>query len=297
MTQNQADVAPISQTAESEQNVWEAQLKLGFARAFDASRLLQRSHHGPLRVQKALYPEGPDICHAIIIHPPGGIVGGDRLQIQVSCAAGCHALLTTPGAAKWYKSMGQVSHQAVHLELAAGSVLEWLPQETIVFDAAQVDMLQEVRLQGDAQYLGSEILCFGRQASGERFTQGSLSQRTRIWRDQQLLWSEQGQLQAGSAAMHSLLGLRGHTVSATLLAAGRLPDAAQMQALREAMQQLCDDQEPGAAVGASVSKNVLVARYLGDSSEVARAWVQLVWQHLRPIMCGKAAQIPRIWQT
>src|SRR4029450_13927281 len=85
---------------------WEARLDLSFAR--DASRtvLAARRYLGPLRVQKALYPEGPEICQAIIVHPPAGIVGGDRLAIAIDVGTRAHAQITTPGAAEGYGSAG-----------------------------------------------------------------------------------------------------------------------------------------------------------------------------------------------
>src|ERR1700731_2638714 len=105
----------------------EARLTLGFSDDHGTTRLTDRRHYGPLRVQKALYPEHPSVCHAVVIHPPGGVVGGDQLQIEARVGAAANALITTPGAAKWYKANGHVSRQQIRLEAAAGAALEWLP--------------------------------------------------------------------------------------------------------------------------------------------------------------------------
>ena len=159
------------QLAEPVAAPWKAELALRFERADDRTVLAARRHDGPLVVQKPLYPEGGAVCHAIVIHPPAGIAGGDELALEARAGAGAHALLTTPGAGKWYRSAGPWARQRLDFEVGPGALLEWLPQETIVFDGALASLASEVRLEGDARYLGWEILCLGRTGSGERFVQ------------------------------------------------------------------------------------------------------------------------------
>jgi urease accessory protein len=272
----------------------QAWLSLAFADDKGTTRLLDRAHYGPLRVQKALYPEHPSICHAIIVHPPGGVVGGDELTIKASIGKRAHAFLTTPGAAKWYQANGKVSQQHVQLQVADAATLEWLPQETIFFDRAHVALEHQVALQGDARYIGGEILCFGRTASGESFNSGRITQQTSIRRDGKLLWFEQGMLNGGSAAMRSRLGLADCTVCATLIVAGKNFPASFVQQLRDVAQQLSEGR---ASVGATQIKSVLVLRLLGHSSELARQWMMQAWQMIRPELLGHAAHIPRIWNT
>jgi urease accessory protein len=272
---------PTSQAA------WHASLRLRFVDDAGTTRLAGRDHSGPLRVQKALYPEGPGVCHAIVVHPPGGVAGGDQLAIALDCAAGSHAFVTTPGAAKWYRSRGATARQHVRISAGVGSAVEWLPQETIVFDEAQVEMTHEVELAPDASYIGGEILCFGRRAAGERFMNGSLHQRTTIRRGDRLVWWEQGALAGGGRAMRSALGLSGCSVCATLVGVGRPAPAALLAALRAG----------DAALAVSQVKSVFVARYLCDDSEAARHAMTRVWQALRPHLLGRAAAIPRIWAT
>jgi len=127
---------------------WKAELALGFERRGAKSVLAARRHDGPLALQKPLYPEGEGVCHAIVLHPPGGIAGGDELEIAARVGEGAHALLTTPGAGKWYRSAGAWARQSLGFEVARGACLEWLPQETIVFDGALAGMRSEVRLEG-----------------------------------------------------------------------------------------------------------------------------------------------------
>ena len=272
----------------------EATLNLGFARDGDTTRLIERSHYGPLRVQKPLYPEGPQVCHAIVVHPPGGVVGGDRLSITAHVSDRAQALVTSPGAAKWYKANAQVSQQQIALTVGAGATLEWLPQETIFFDAAQVRLLHDVALAANASYIGSEILCFGRTAAGESFESGRIGQRTTIRRGGRLLWFEQSAIVAPSASMHGSMGLGGRTVCATLIAVGDNLTAALINGLRAEAD--LTTQGVG-SFGATLMKSVLVARYLGDSSGMAKRLMGLAWQHVRPAIAGRAAAVPRIWNT
>jgi urease accessory protein len=298
---------------DEEPRAGDGRLNLGFANDNGSTRLIERSHFGPLRVQKPLYPEGAALCHAIVVHPPGGVVGGDQLLLNVSVGAGAHAVLCTPGAAKWYKHKGQglhqnqqqqreqereqISRQEVRLEVAAGACLEWLPQETIFFNSAQVSLAHTLNLAPDATYMGCEILCFGRTASGEYFTDGKIMQRTRIRRGGQLIWHEQGRIDAGGAVMRSPLGLAGKTVCATFIAVGKVLPVATVNHIRAALAGSTDNTSNTVKIGISQSKTVFVARYLGDSSEQARQIMLGVWQHLRPALTGRAAVVPRIWQT
>lgn len=271
-----------------------ATLALGFSRDGATTRLTRREHFGPLRVQKALYPEGPDTCHTIIVHPPGGVVGGDELRIEAHAGSGAHALISTPGAGKWYRANGHRSMQRIVLEVEDGAALEWLPQETIFFDDADVMLDTTVRLRGNARYLGCEILCFGRTASGERFGHGRVRQHIRILRDGRPIWLEQGTLAGGSAPMSSPLGLGGHTVCASLVAVGLPPSTTLMGSLREAGQQATAGR---GQFGATQMKAATIVRYLGDSSEIARAVMLAAWAQLRPALLGREARPLRIWNT
>jgi urease accessory protein len=272
---------------------WRAHLRLGFDRGVAGTRLVHRSHSGPLRVQKALYPEGPQTCHAVIVHPPGGVVGGDRLRIEIAASVGAHALLTTPGAGKWYRANGKVSRQDVRIEVGPGAAIEWLPQETLFYHDARVEMEHDVELARDARYLGSEILCFGRTASGESFARGAVRQATRIRREGQLLWHEQGEIDGAGSIMHSPFGLAGNTVCATMIGCGPSLDPAQVQALRDET----DTCSGAGQTGVTQLKQVIVVRHLGASSETARAVLLAAWRRLRPALLGRPACVPRLWNT
>nr|WP_315485635.1 urease accessory protein UreD [uncultured Undibacterium sp.] len=272
----------------------EARLKLGFTLDEDVTRLTERQHFGPLRVQKPLYPEDKKICHAIIVHPPGGILGGDILRTQVRVEEGAQALISTPGAAKWYKANSKVSQQVLRLEVRAGASLEWLPQETIFFGCADVLLKQEITLAGDAAFIFCDIFCFGRTASNEQFTSGKVKQATTVHRDGKLIWIEQGQLSGGSSAMTSQVGLAHASVTANLLAIGGSVGQQHINALREAA---AAQLSAGEQFGATLVKGVTVVRYLGNSSEQARRLMLLAWQFLRPVVIGHDAISLRVWNT
>ncbi len=279
---------------------WSASLSLRFERDGARSLLADNRHDGPLRVQKALYPEGERICHAVIVHPPGGVAGGDRLAINIGLTAGASAFVTTPGATKWYRARDPAIHgtsrarQSLDFRLDAGATLEWLPQESIVFDAAEVDMDSRIDLAAGACYAGWEVLCLGRAASGETFDTGSIRQRVSIRHQGTLIWNEAGTLPAGGDAMRSLVGWQGATVCATLIIAGHTLDNAGLEALRAVLEAA---RLPGERVAVSRLPLVVVTRYLGNSSERARALLTALWQQLRPAAIGAPPHSPRIWQT
>jgi urease accessory protein len=272
----------------------QARLSLRFAEDGGVTRLTDRNHFGPLLVQKPLYPEGREVCQVVIVHPPGGVVGGDELEITAKAGASAKVQITTPGAAKWYKANGHVSRQNIRLEVGAGGVLEWVPQETIFFDDVNVALDHQVLLEKDASYIGCEILCFGRTASGESFTKGQIAQRISIRRDDKLIWFEQLRLAGGSPAMKSSLILAGNTVCATLIAVGKAVPAAVLDAAREGAGAIANGT---GHLGISQLKSIVVARYLGDSSETARQVMLHVWGLLRPAMIGRQAVVPRLWNT
>jgi urease accessory protein len=263
---------------------WKARLALHFAFQDGKTALARKSHDGPLVVQKPLYPEGGAICHAIVVHPPGGIAGGDELALSASIGDGSAALLTTPGAAKWYRSGGPWAKQSVAFDVKG--TLEWLPQETIVFDGALADMDCEVNLGPDGRYIGWEILCLGRTGSGERFAKGRVGMANRISRNGKPVWFERGGIDGGARLMQSAAGLGGKTVCATLVAAAAVIDDSLLRSCRE-------------VDGAAVTRlpGLLVARHLGDSSEAAKAILIRLWTKLRPELASRDAVEPRIWKT
>lgn len=265
---------------------WNAELELRYGRAGSRTTLARR-HRGPLQVQKALYPEGPATCHTVVVHPPGGIAGGDALTIDVAVEPGAHALITTPGAAKWYKAEGRQAVQHVHLRVHGA--LEWLPQEAIVFDGADARSALSIELAEGAAMLGWDIVALARAAAGERFTQGTYAQTIRLHEVGEFQWLERTRLAGGDALLASPVGLRGARVFGCLWAYGPRFGDDQLDALRAGS-------EPAALT--RLSPRLLVARALGETTAAVRAALEAVWARLRPLVFdGRAAARPRIWAT
>lgn len=291
-TDHQAQLKFVHPAAEIKPD---ASISLTFDKEAGKSRLATRDHFGQLYVQKPFYPEGSEVCHIVLVHPPGGVVGGDRLEIANHVGADASVQITTPGAAKWYRSNGHISYQNVTLDVKTGGSMEWLPQETIFFDDAQVELVQSINLEKNAVYIGCEIFCLGRTAFGESFNTGQIRQKVTICREKKLIWYEQLNLRGGSEGMRSSLILADKTVCATLLA---VSDSICSNELINTLRSLTADLDKGAGMlGVSQVKSVIVARYLGNSSEVARIVMLKLWGVLRPALLGRKAEVPRMWNT
>jgi urease accessory protein len=269
---------------------WQAELDLSFARREGVTVLRRNQHRGPLQVQKALYPEGKETCHIAVLHPPGGVAAGDRLYIRASLNEQSRALLTTPGATKWYRSEGSCASQQVHFSLGEDAVLEWLPRENILFDGANISMELNVELDLRARYFGWDILSFGRRASGESWGRGRLNMQTNIRGAGSLLWSEVADIDARSGFAASPAGLSGFTVCGTFLVAGYDIDAPLLRECREVIPPAAESR-----TGITRVPSVLIARYLGDSTEDAFYWFTNLWAVLRRALSDKVACPPRVW--
>ncbi|MGF0242138.1 urease accessory protein UreD [Rhodococcus sp. IEGM1300] len=266
---------------------WHAELELGYARFSDTTRPVQRRHKGPLRVQKHLYAEGPEVCQHIIVHPPGGIAGGDRLDISVNVGPAAWAQITSPGAAKWYRAAGP-AFQTLALKVAAGATLEWVPQETIIFSAAHAELSTAIDLEGDARLFYWDVVALGRPASGERFDLGHFQAQLDIRRDGQLIWHERQRIVGNDGLLDSPIGLDGQPVFATLLVTGEI-ESELLEKCRSLPNDVRGDltQLPG----------LLVARCLASEALLARGWMIDLWRLLRPALLGREAVAPRIWST
>lgn len=272
-------------------SAWVGRLALGYGTASGRTVLRSRQHLGPLAVQKPFYPEGHAVCHTVVLHPPGGIAAGDELTLQVALDAGARVLLTTPGAGKWYRSRGAAARQELAFRVEPGAVLEWLPQENILFDLAWAELDSRVELAGDGVFFGWDILCLGRRAAGEGFTAGRLGQRTEIRLDGRLLWTERGRLNPGDPLLDSPVGLAGCPVAGTLVLAGPTVGGDLLGLCREVVP------EDGGRCGVTAMPGVLLARYLGHGAEAARRYFEGLWARLRPAYGGREAHRPRIWNT
>ena len=283
---------PDFYTESHNSNIWAASLDLGFENRNGKTVLSRNVHQGPLRVQKALYPEGPDVSHAVLLHPPGGIVGGDALAINVRTGEKAHALITTPGAGKWYRSGGKPAFQTVTLTLAKNSVLEWLPQEVIFFDGTAASLDITVRLGQGASYIACDTFCLGRVEAGETFDHGLIAMASRIETHEGLIWSDRFRLTGGNALLRSAPGMAGFAYASTFLAAGPGLDSGILDVCR-ALQD-----EKGIRSGFTfLPTGLLVGRCLGMDAEPVRRWFMHAWSVVRPVLVGREAVVPRVWNT
>lgn len=268
---------------------WQAELKLGFKSQGMRTVLFRREHYGPLAVQKPFYPEGSP-CHVYLLHPPGGVVGGDQLTIQTTVEKDAHALVTTPASGKFYRSAGKTAFQKQQLRVKQNGILEWMPQDTILFSGCNVELSTRVDLQTDSTFIGWEILCLGRPASGERFEKGFCRQRFEIWRENQPVLIERSLLEGNSKVLQEAWGLAGYPVLGTMVVT-----SADKDVLESARSSVLEDGND--LFSATLIDNVLVCRYLGRQGESARHCFIKVWKAIRPQVLGMEACLPRIWNT
>lgn len=282
--------------ADAKPRSWIASLSLDLQLRNAVTRVISSRHTGPLRVQRPFYPEAEDCCHVYLLHPPGGMAIGDELTVSASVGESASALVTTPSAGKVYGTKGATGaqRQNIHIDIAENGCLEWLPQETIIFNSANAQLKTRVNLHKDANYFGWEIVRLGRAASGEIFKEGYCQQSLEIFCDGKPVLIERNRVNASSEMQTQMWGLQNKNTFATLVATC-VPG-------RELLDQLCEtldafDPEAGDCWGLSQKKNVLIARYLGNDVALCRKGFELIWQQVRPSLNGKNAVPPRIWKT
>lgn len=266
---------------------WQAKLNLEFAYRGDKTVLSHRSQCGPLTVQRAFYPEG-DVCHLYVLHPPGGVVGGDTLTINTDIHQRASSLLTTPGATKFYRSQGQTAHQQQNLSVAKHGSLEWLPQENIYFPGAQARVNTKVNLAADASFIGWETHCLGLPANNESFSTGQLQLDFSLTRDERPIILER--IQINAARLNAPTGLRANPVMAMLVASPA--DSNLLEQVREILSDASDH-----LIAATLIEDCLVVRYLGGSTALCRRLFTQIWMILRPVILDREACPPRIWAT
>jgi urease accessory protein len=256
--------------------------------------LVENRHFGPLVVQKATYPEGEQVCHAVIVHPPGGIAGGDELSVNIELQENSQAVVTTPAASKWYKAPNRRCRQEVRIRVASGSTLDWLPQENIFYEATQAESAFTLQIEPGATAIGWEMGMLGRRASGELWSSGSLRSTTSIERpDGSPLWVERVILDASASFREALQGLSGYNVFATLWAIGSGCTAALAEELAS-----CLPLEAELRTGATcLPEGILLVRGLAHDAERLRQIMVECWLRLRPHVHGLPPQRLRLWAT
>jgi urease accessory protein len=270
---------------------WNAELELWFDRMPQRTRLARRRHIGPLSVQRPFYPEDDGTCHVYLLHPPGGVAGGDELNFTFHLAEGARCVLTTPAATKFYRVASGRSFQRSVIDVAEDAVCEYFPQETIVFDGANASVDTRISLQGNATYVGWDMTCLGRPAAGERFDNGAFSQRIELARDGRKVWFERFHLAGGSPLRDASYAFAGQPVFGTMIYAGPLREG-----LAEAVDEAVGD-NAGRRFSVSQLEEIVVCRYLGPQAEEGKNLFTRAWHALRIALQSKPASVPRIWAT
>lgn len=283
-TPSPAAASLTASLSEPEPAGWVGELSLDFTLRDGRTLLRGRRHRGPFTVQRPFYPED-DLPHVYLLDPPGGVVGGDRLQLNVTLGAGSRALLTMPGATKFYRSAGAQATLNQHFTLGADSALEWLPQGNIFFPGAMVKMQTDFSLAPGARLIGFETLCFGRPVMAEGFSEGELDAQLRIG-----LPASAGLIERLRVTGPALDKLGGYPLSATLFAA---PADEAMLALTQAHIAAAEV----AAAGATLLDELLVVRALEEDNQRLQGMLHRIWSALRPGIMGRDAVAPRIWST
>ncbi|MBL4901467.1 MAG: urease accessory protein UreD [Desulfocapsa sp.] len=267
---------------------WNASLQLKYIQRRGRTVLARNIHSGPLVVQRPLYPEG-GVCHTCILHPPGGVVGGDHLKMDILAEKKTSTLITTPGATKFYRSAGKTAVQEQHLCIEDGAMLEWLPQGNIIFPGANAEINTTIDLAAGAKFMGWEILCLGLPVNNQRFDHGKLFTSLVVRRQKIPLLIERLRVHEHQE-LSRCAGLRDFPIIATFIATDCTSET--LSPLRS-----LTPHEKEALYGVTLMDGLLVVRYLGFSTFAAQGLFTHIWKLLRPKITKTNACPPRIWAT
>lgn len=281
---------------------WHAQARLQF-HCRQGVTLHQGGATAPLRLQRARALAGGR-CELPILHTGGGLVGGDRLSLELTLDPSAQVLLTSVAAQKVYGSVGRSrlvpqgrwAEQQLTVRLAAEADLEWFPQELVLYADGLYAQHQRVELAPGASWLGAEVVRLGRTAAGEGLGRGRWRSCLEVVRHQPqgLRWDLVDRLELGAESLQAQHGMAGEPVFGTLVWAAPHPLQPEVLAtlLNEARhargdlvgEMACGPLEQG-----------LVARYRGPSTTAARTWFTRLWAAIRAIRGLPAPELPRCW--
>jgi len=274
---------------------WHAELKLDYQ--LQAARTVARhEHNGPLRVLQSLYPEGDAVCHNVLVHPPGGLVGGDTLDMSITASGGAHGLITTPGATRFYRSSGELAVQRTHITLTDTARLEWLPLEAICYNQCLAENHLTLNVGPQAELMGWDVTALGLPNANQPFEAGSFLQHIEV----PGVWLERGRIRADDQRlMDGPLGLAGQRCLASLFfVAGSKLDRARRDHALELARELIAAHPLQATAGATCPNGqVIVVRVLAPMVEPAMTLLRQVWVSWRTHFWQMSAVSPRIWTT
>jgi urease accessory protein len=285
MSDKSSDYPNITQ----KNNSWHGKLDLIYAHHQNTTQLIHNYNQAPLKTQRPFYPEGKAVCHSVILHTAGGVVGGDKLSYNFHLEDNSQALITTAAASKIYRSNGLQAKQNIEIKVNQGGCLEYLPQETIVFDGAIYRQDTEIQLAKNTTFIGWEITRFGRSARGEKFLQGDWRNHTAIYREGKPLWIDRQWLPGCEEVFHSHHGLAGSAIAGTLIYIG---NPVSPKVITQARNLWKGEGE----IGATRLEHGFLCRYRGNSTTEVRHWFISVWQLVRQSFLGRSDCIPRVWQ-
>ncbi|HEY5580158.1 MAG TPA: urease accessory protein UreD [Rhodoferax sp.] len=274
---------------------WHAALSLDYRLESERS-VVRHVHEGPLRVLKSLYPEGDGTCHNVLVHPPGGLVGGDTLDIQVAVDSGAHALITTAGATRFYRSSGEPAVQRTRLRLQAGARMEWLPLEAILYNGCQAENHLSFELAPGAELMAWDITALGLPHADLPFVAGRFLQHIEMPE----IWLERGVVDAADTCLfNSPLGLSGQRCMASVFFAmgSTMARPRRELALDSARHILNADALKSSAGVTCPNPQVLVLRVLAPQVEMAMDLLKKIWAAWRQLLWDQAPVPPRIWST
>ncbi len=269
---------------------WHGKLHLNFAWQRNATSLISEQVKAPLKVQRPFYPEGTAVCHSVVLHTAGGIVGGDRLSFDIHLQPQAQALITTAAAAKLYRSNGLEAQQSIQIHIAEGACLEWLPQETIVFNQAIYRQDMRIDLAPGACWIGWDITRFGRTARGEKFVQGNWRSQTEVWQDNRPLWIDRQWFPGSEESFQSPHGLAGCPIVGSFTFVGQIVEPELVEKARSLWRGSSGE------IGVTRLLCGLLCRYRGSSTMEARQWLMAVWQLVRSTHLQRSICTPRVWQ-
>lgn len=274
---------------------WHGSLNLEYGLREDATVVLSSKNKAPLKVQRPFYPEGKEVCHSVILHTAGGVVGGDRLSIDLHLQPQTHALITTAAASKIYRSQDILARQNIKIKIEENACLEWLPQPLILFDAANYRQNLIVELAPNSSWLSWEIIRFGRSARGERFLGGKWRSHTEVWRENRPLWIDRQRLDGGEKMLDSPLGLAGCCIAGSLVWIGQPATPEIVEKIRNLWQLTPGASPRDGRSGVTRLPEGILCRYRGNSIADVRNWFMAVWHQLRLSFLGKPSCRPRVW--
>jgi urease accessory protein len=291
------NIEAVNNTPAFDAKRWRAKFSGEFINVNGHTRMGLTDHFGPLRVQRPFYPEGLDCLHLYLLHPPGGLVGGDKLSITLCAKEHAHILMTTPSAGKIYRNISGIKQgQYVNIQVADNAIVEYLPQENIIFNDADAELMTKVDIKGSGTFIGWDITCLGRLEGDNPFLTGGIKQGLTITQDGQPLFMDRLLFKAPSDLQSSKAGFQKKSVYGTFII-NQLVMTSELESSLIAWQEHQNLTLSLTSVSITQKPGVFIARVLGDKAEQARDTFESLWTLLRPHVINKKACAPRIWRT